>query len=59
MVRRRRIAGAGRSMTDRTALILGTVLVGLVAADLALGTGAVLFVARRLVGLVDWLIFWR
>ena len=46
-------------MSDRAALVLAAVIVAAVAADLAFGWGAILFLVRRLAGLVDWLIFWR
>jgi hypothetical protein len=52
-------ATGGGDMSDRTALILAGIIVAAIAADLAFGWGGVLFVLRRLFGLVDWLMFWR
>lgn len=47
-------------MTNRIALILGALLLGLIAADLVLNGGAaLLFLARRLHALLDWMAFWR
>lgn len=46
-------------MSDRVALILGLVVAGAVAADLALGLGATLFLMRQGLTLVEWLVFWR
>lgn len=46
-------------MSDRTALILGIGVTALVAIDLAFGGTVVLFLLRRLAGLVEWLQFWR
>ncbi len=47
-------------MTDRIALVLAILIVGIVAADLfLLQTGATLFLARKFLVLVDWAMFWR
>ncbi|MFN3642391.1 MAG: hypothetical protein ACK4TB_05625 [Gemmobacter sp.] len=46
-------------MSDRVALALGVIVVAAIAADMALDTGAVLFLLRKLAVLVDWLVFWR
>lgn len=47
-------------MTNRLALILGVLVLAAILADLALSDGrAVLFLARRLLVLIDWLAFWR
>lgn len=40
-------------------MILGLVVAGAVAADLALGLGGTLFLARQVFALVEWLVFWR
>ncbi|SIS79190.1 hypothetical protein SAMN05421774_102289 [Gemmobacter megaterium] len=46
-------------MTNTLAIILaGLVLAGL-GLDYLLGTGAGLFLARRFLDLVDWMVFWR
>jgi hypothetical protein len=46
-------------MTDRIALSLALVLLLLLGADLATGSGAALFLAREFVGLLDLLAVWR
>jgi hypothetical protein len=46
-------------VTNRIALVLGLVLAALIAADLALGLGGLLFLARRFLALLDWIAFWR
>jgi hypothetical protein len=56
--RRRRTAYRVR-VTNRIALVLGLVLAALIAADLALGLGGLLFLARRFLVLLDWIAVWR
>ena len=47
-------------MTDRIALALGAVLLGLIALDvLANGGAALLFLLRKLFTFVEFLAFWR
>lgn len=47
-------------MTNRLAIYLGLFLAALVAADLLLFDGAnLLFLAKKLFRLIDWLAFWR
>ncbi len=47
-------------MTDRLAIILGAIVALLIAADLfANGGGVLLFLARKLLDLTEYLIFWR
>ncbi len=46
-------------MTDRIAFGLGSIVVVALGADMILGTGAVLFLLRRLDSLVEFLAFWR
>ena len=47
-------------MTDRLAIILGAIVALLIAADLfANGGGVLLFLARKLLDLMEYLIFWR
>jgi hypothetical protein len=47
-------------MTNTIALYLGIVILIGVGLDLALNDGAALvFLARKLVGLVEWVAFWR
>ncbi len=47
-------------MTDRIALVLALVLLLALAFDFALLDGhATLFLARRFVVVVDWVMFWR
>ncbi|MBE2278433.1 MAG: hypothetical protein IAE87_19300 [Rhodobacteraceae bacterium] len=47
-------------MTDRIALVLALGLAAGIAADLALNGGATLIaLARRFMGLLDWVEFWR
>ena len=46
-------------MTNRIALALAALIAAFVALDLALGTGGTLFLARRFLGLLDWMAFWR
>lgn len=51
---------AAPTMSDRTNLILGGLIVGLIALDLAvLRSGATVFLAKKLLNLVDYLVFWR
>jgi hypothetical protein len=46
-------------VTNRIALFLGLAIAALIAADLALGTGGLLFLARRFLALLDWMAFWH
>ncbi len=47
-------------MTDRIALVLGFLIAAAIAADLLLNGGmALLFLARKTVALVDYVVFWR
>jgi hypothetical protein len=47
-------------MTNTIALYIGIVILSAVGLDLALNDGAALvFSARKLVGLVEWVAFWR
>jgi hypothetical protein len=47
-------------MSNRAALGLGAVVVGVIALDLLVfDWGLTLFAARRLSDLVEWLAFWR
>lgn len=47
-------------MTNRLALILGTLLVFAVLADLLLDDGAaLLFLSKKLIELMEWMAFWR
>ena len=47
-------------MSDRTALILGAMIVGTFALDFwVFDTGATLFLLRKLTQLVEYLAFWR
>ena len=47
-------------MSNRAALILALLLVGLVAADVVLNEGALLaFAGRQLIRVTEWVAFWR
>jgi hypothetical protein len=46
-------------VTNRIALALILILAALAALDLALGTGGLLFLARRFLALLDMMAFWR
>jgi len=46
-------------MTNRIAIWIVLAVLAALAADLLLGLGATLFIARRFVGLIDWIAFWR
>ena len=47
-------------MTDRIALWLAAVLIGLIGADFVFTGGAsLLFLARKFLDLMDWVAFWR
>ncbi|MBV7392928.1 hypothetical protein [Mameliella sediminis] len=47
-------------MTNRLAIMIALVIIGLIAADLTLAEGAnLLFLGRKLFVLLDWLAFWR
>jgi len=47
------------TMTNRIAIWIVLAVLAALAADLLLGLGATLFIARRFVGLIDWIAFWR
>jgi hypothetical protein len=47
-------------VTDRIALVLGLLIVGLVGLDVFLNDGAsLIFLARKLLSLMDYLRFWK
>ena len=47
-------------MTDRLAIVLGVLIALLIAADLlANGGGVLVFLARKMLDLMEYLIFWR
>ncbi|GGW22640.1 hypothetical protein GCM10011452_06450 [Gemmobacter lanyuensis] len=47
-------------MTDRFALVLGLLIAALIALDLFVNGGeVVLFLARKILDLTEYLIFWR
>lgn len=46
-------------MTNRIALWLAIVIVGLVALDQVMGWGALLFLLRKFADLIEWIAFWR
>ncbi len=46
-------------MTDRIALVLILVITALIAADLWFDWGGTLFVLRRALVFLDWVMFWR
>lgn len=47
-------------MTNRIALFLGLAILAAVGADFVLSQGAAsLFLARKLMVLIDWAMFWR
>lgn len=46
-------------MTNTLAIILAALIAAAIAADLLLGLGASLFLARRFADLVEWMSFWR
>ena len=51
---------AGAPMSDRLSLVLASCAILLIGADLMLlQTGAPLFLARKLIDLVEYLAFWR
>lgn len=54
-------AAAGDTIvTDRLALILALILAAFIGADLVLTGGeTLLYLARKFVGLMDWVEFWR
>ncbi len=47
-------------MTNRIALWLGAVLIGLIAIDVILfGTEQLVYLGRKMVDLIEWMAFWR
>jgi hypothetical protein len=46
-------------MTNRIAIGLFFLVLVAVAVDLALGLGGSLFLARKFLGLIEWIAFWR
>ena len=57
------ISGRSRAespLTNRTALVLGIVLLLVLATDLALyGAEHLVFLGKRLMDLIEWMAFWR
>lgn len=53
------ITSQARPMTNRIAIVIVTVLLILLAADLHFETGATLFLSRKFVELLEWIAFWR
>lgn len=47
-------------MTNRIAAVLGLILLGLLLADvLIFGSEHIVFLAKKLLDLIDWMAFWR
>lgn len=46
-------------MTNRVALVIALLLLGVIALDLALGWGGTVFVLRKFADLIEWVAFWR
>ncbi len=46
-------------MTDRIALILAATIVAAFAFDLALGLGGTMFLMRKMLVFLDYVMFWR
>lgn len=46
-------------MTNRLALILGSLILFGLCLDLILGTGRTLYLLRRFTDLIEWVAFWR
>jgi hypothetical protein len=47
-------------MTNRIAAVLGLILLGLLLADvLVFGSEHIVFLAKKLLDLIDWMAFWR
>ncbi len=47
-------------MSNRIAIILGAILLGLIGADIAMNDSAgLVFAGRKLVDLIEYLAFWR
>ena len=47
-------------MTNRIAAFLGLILLGLLLADvLIFGSEHIVFLAKKLLDLIDWMAFWR
>ncbi|MEP3441528.1 MAG: hypothetical protein ABJN72_08650 [Sulfitobacter sp.] len=47
-------------MTNRIAFVLGLIIIGAIVADtLVFGTGHMLFLAKKMAELIEWLAFWR
>jgi hypothetical protein len=46
-------------MSNRIALILIALIAAYVAADLVFGWGSLLFLAKKLTDLIEWIAFWR
>ena len=47
-------------MTDRIALFLGILIVAAVVLDVTVyGTEHIIFLGKKLYGLIEWLAFWR
>lgn len=48
-----------RAMTNGVAIFLSLLILGALALDSYLGTGAALFLGREFVNLIGWMAFWR
>ncbi len=47
-------------MTNRLAIVLGAVIVGLIVLDLVLfGTEHLVFLSKKIIDLIEWMAFWR
>ena len=47
-------------MTNRLALILGAIVIGLIVLDVILfGTDHLVFLGKKLFDLIEWMAFWR
>lgn len=47
-------------MTNRIALVLGLLIVGAVTVDVMFyGTSHIVFLAKKMADLIEWLAFWR
>ncbi len=47
-------------MTNRLAMVLGAVIVGLIVLDLVLfGTEHLVFLSKKIIDLIEWMAFWR
>lgn len=46
-------------MTNRIALILAAIIVAAICIDLAMGWGGTIFAMRKMLILIDYVMFWR